>query len=228
MRGMNMIDILLILAEAFFISPKKEPTSIGLTFLKCICTCAHHACFDTKHGEDEEQEKFSETFMHTIQFCWSTANKLLPPISYCILESLLTTNWSNFLDRNAILPHTFDQAIDLTGRKDKIMETLETIRYDLAYIKGQAEGKAARSEKEESKKGFKCLPKHVQLMVLKASSSDGIDATSAPTEMFIEFLEQKNAGDAKGYLQYQLECIKVSNFIPCQLLVSALHKGFFF
>ena len=113
-------------------------------------------------------------------------------------------------------------------RKDKIKETLEIVRYDLAYIKRQAEGKAASSEKEDSRKGFKVLPKHVQLMVLKASSSNGIDATLAPTEMFIKFLKQKIAGDTKGYLQYQLGCIKVLSFIPCQLLVPALHKGFFF
>ena len=105
--------------------------------------------------------------------------------------------------------------MDLLGKKGKIVEMLETIRYDLTYIKGQAEGNVASSEKEESKKGFKCLPKNVQQMVLKASSSNGIDATSAPTETFIEFLEQKNAGDAKHYLQYQFKCIKVSNFIPC-------------
>jgi len=72
LKGKNMIAVLLILAEAFFISPKKDPTSIGLTFLKVMSE------FTTKHGEDEEQEKFSETFMHAIQFCWSTANKLLP------------------------------------------------------------------------------------------------------------------------------------------------------
>jgi len=49
-----------------------------------------------------------------------------------------------------------------------------------------------------------------------------------PTETYSKFLEQKNAGDAKGYLQYQLTSIKVSNFMPCMLLVSALYKGFFF
>jgi len=118
--------------------------------------------------------------------------------------------------------------MDLLGKTDKIAEMFETIRYDLTYIKGQAEGNVASSEKEESKKGFKCLPKNVQQMVLKASSSNGIDATLAPTEMFIKFLKQKIAGDTKGYLQYQLGCIKVLSFIPCQLLVPALHKGFFF
>ena len=54
------------------------------------------------------------------------------------------------------------------------------------------------------------------------------EATVELTETYYEFLEQKNAGDAKGYFQYQLESIKVSNFIPCQLLVSDLHKGYFF
>jgi len=65
-------------------------------------------------------------------------------------------------------------------------------------------------------------------MVLKASSTDAENTLTVPTESYSEFLEQKNAGDAKGYLQYQLESIKVSNFMPCMLLVSALHKGFFF
>ena len=81
------------------------------------------------------------------QFCWSAVNKLVPPISYCISESSLMTNWSNFLYQNAIMAHTFNQAVDLTGCKDKITEMLETVRYDLAYIKGQAEGKAASTEK---------------------------------------------------------------------------------
>jgi len=36
LKGKSMIPIPLILAEAFFISPKKDPTSNGLTFLKAM------------------------------------------------------------------------------------------------------------------------------------------------------------------------------------------------
>ena len=120
------------------------------------------------------------------------------------------------------------QAEDMSDKHEQMKQTLEAVKYDLAYMKGQSEGKTFNSEKEESKRGFKKLPKHVQSMVLKASSTDAENALTLPTESYSEFLEQKNAGDAKGYLQYQLESIKVSNFVPCMLLVSALHKGFFF
>jgi len=54
------------------------------------------------------------------------------------------------------------------------------------------------------------------------------NALTEPTKMHTEFLEQNNAGDAKGYLQHQLKSINVSNFLPCMLLMSALHKGLFF
>ena len=61
--------------------------------------------FDTMHGEEEDQEKFSETFMHAIQFCWAAANSLLTPGSYCVSESIHTTKWADFVHHNAIMAH---------------------------------------------------------------------------------------------------------------------------
>jgi len=78
-------------------------------------------------------------------------------------------------------------------------QMLEAVKYDLAYTKGQTEKKAAFSEKNKvTKKGFKHLPKHVQLMVLNASSTNALEATSEPTETYSEFLEQKMQNNTFG------------------------------
>ena len=222
LKGKNLLANPIILAEVFIDSPRKDPTSITLMFLKIMFD------FDMTHREEEEKEKFSKTFMHAIQFCWAAANSLLTSVSYCISESIYTTKWADFVHHNAIMAHANLQVEDMSDKQEQMKQTLEAVKYDLAYVKGQSEGKTFSSAKEESKRGFKKLPKPVQSMVLKASSTDAKKALAIPTEMYSKFLEQKNAGDAKGYLQYQLESIKVSNFVPCMLLVSALHKGFFF
>ena len=94
LKGKNFLAIPIVLAEAFFDSPRQDPTSIALMFLKIMSDC------DMMHGEEEDQEKFSETFMHAIQFCWAAANSLLTPVSYCISESIHTTNWADFVHRN--------------------------------------------------------------------------------------------------------------------------------
>ena len=72
LKGKNFLAIPIILAEAFFDSPRKDPTSITLMFLKIMSD------FDTTHGEEEDQEKFSETFMHAIQFCWGRKQLTYP------------------------------------------------------------------------------------------------------------------------------------------------------
>ena len=99
---------------------------------------------------------------------------------------------------------------------EQMKQTLEAVKYDLAYMKGQSEGKTFSSEKEESKRGFKKLPKHVQSMVLKASSMDAENALTIPTESYSEFLKQKNAGNAKGYLHYSLKASKSqTSYLAC-------------
>ena len=87
-------------------------------------------------------------------------------------------------------------------------QTLEAVKYDLTYVKGQSEGKPFGSEKEESKRGFKKLPKQIQLMVLKASSTDAKNALTIPTEAYSEFLEQKSAGNAKVTFSTNLKASK--------------------
>ena len=224
-KGKNLVALPLPLAVAFVQSTKKDPTSIAMAFLKVM------AEFDTRAeqsqpDEGDEIEMYCESFMHVIQFCWAAENDEVPAVTYWISESSSANEWNQFIHRNAILPRFISTAQLDTSPAITNGSNNTSIAYNLAYIKGQLEGKAASTE-TETKRGFKKLPKQVQRMILNASSIDAENAATDPTNELIEFLEQKNSGSARGTLQYQLEHEYATGFSPSQALASALHQGYF-
>ena len=101
-RGKNFAALPLTLAIAFLHSPKKDPTSIALSFFKAMSDT--DIKLEESEEDDDASEKYCESFMHIIQFCWAAANKELPPVSYWICELDEAVEWNSFLHRNAILP----------------------------------------------------------------------------------------------------------------------------
>ena len=199
----------------------RDPHSLFLTCLETI------EDFDELNIDDTSMNKATEHCRHVLSYLWAATKELIPSINMVPgHDDQYIKRWSNARHQMCISSTTVTnynqnpQAIS-----DEVVQSLaQSINTQSQLFETFRQEKS--DEKEKSNK-FETLHDSTKMLILNASSTDGITAAILPTDSCKEFYMKKNISKALDLLSTTMSqeyecCVQLETG-----LVTALHAGHF-